>query len=225
MRRDARLLGAAAVALICVAVPVALVWRVLPPSDQEQVVADVGDVTAVPMEQRPVGVQRMVVKTPAYPKVARARIEVRVGTYGRTPSEPVRLVFRDGGGRHVASCRISPSDYVDNGNVGCLVSRADRVRQIAISARGRAPLAVYVASVGSARVAGTLVRDLHFKFGARLRQLDAQVGVTRPVLFSPPIVLAALVISTALFATAVVILVRSERAPRDRVTDEARFRT
>src|SRR5215510_12109270 len=103
MRRDARLLGAAAVALVSVAVPVALVWRVLPPSHQEEVVADVPNVTAVPMEQLPLGIQSLFVKTPEYPRIARARIEVQVGTYGRAPSEPIRLFFRDGGGRRVAS--------------------------------------------------------------------------------------------------------------------------
>jgi hypothetical protein len=206
MRRKLGLLGAAAIALVAVAVPVALAWRVLPPANHDEVVSAVSGVTPVRMEQRR-SVSRMVVSTPVFPRIARARVQVQVGTYGR--------------GKPVASCRIPPSDYGDNGNVGCPVSRTDRVRQIAISARGPAPLAVYVESSGVTPVAGTLVhvrRDLP-TLGARLRELEARVGVTRPVLFSPVVVLAALVASVALFGAAVLVLLRSELATRNRVTE------
>jgi hypothetical protein len=220
MRRKLGLLGAAAIALVAVAVPVALAWRVLPPANHDEVVSAVSGVTPVRMEQRR-SVSRMVVSTPVFPRIARARVQVQVGTYGRAPSEPIQLVYRDSRGKPVASCRIPPSDYGDNGNVGCPVSRTDRVRQIAISARGPAPLAVYVESSGVTPVAGTLVhvrRDLP-TLGARLRELEARVGVTRPVLFSPVVVLAALVASVALFGAAVLVLLRSELATRNRVTE------
>jgi hypothetical protein len=172
------------------------------------------------MKQRR-GVNRMVVSTPVFPRIARGRIRVQVGTYVRAPSETIQLVYRDSRGKTIATCRIPPSDYVDNGKVGCPVSRTDRVRQIAISARGRAPLAVYVASGGATPVAGTLVHVRRHlpTLGARLRELEARVGVTRPVLFSPVVVLATLVASVALFGAALLVLLRSELATRNRVTE------
>jgi len=220
MRREPRLLGVAAVALVAVAVPVALAWRVLPPSSLDDVVSAVSGMRPVPMAQRPPGVRAMVVSTPAFPRIAGGRVELQVGTYVQAPSETIHLVYRDARGKTLTSCSIPPSDYTDNGIVGCALSRTDCVRQIAILARGRAPLAVFVASGGPTPVAGTLVRRQHLRtLGARLRELEARVGVTRPVLFSPPVVLAALVASVALFGAALLVLLRSEFATRDRVTE------
>jgi hypothetical protein len=220
MRRKLGLLGAAAVALVAVAVPVALAWRVLPPSSQDEIVASAGAVTPVQMQQRPPGVSRMVVSTPSFPRIAHGRVQVQVGTYVRAPSETIQLVYRDGRGKTITSCRIPPSEYADNGNIDCPIPRTDRVRQIAISARGRAPLAVFVANDGTTRVAGTLVQVRRLgTLGARLRDLEARVGVTRPVLFSPVVLLTALVASVALFGAAVLVLLQSELATRNRMTE------
>jgi hypothetical protein len=207
MRRDLRLLGAAAVALVALAVPALLVSRVLPARAETELIEGVSGSAPVRLQRAPSGGERLDVATPRFSALRGTRVEVVVATYLRRPSETIVLVLRGASGERIGSCRVPPSAYADNGSVGCPVARPERLRGIRISVRGKAPLAVYANNEGGRLVAGRLARQRHFMtLFARLREVEARVGVTRPAPFTPVVMFVSLIASIALFAGASLLL-------------------
>ena len=212
MPRELRLLGAAAVALVALALPALLVYRVLPPRAETELVEGVSGSAPVRLERSPSGGRRLDVATPRFSALRGTRVEVVVGTYLHQPSETIMLVLRGPRGERIGSCRVPPSAYVDNGGVGCPVARPERVRGIRIAVRGTAPLAVYANNEGGRLVAGRLARQRHFRtLFARLRDVEARVGVTRPAPFTAVVMFVSLIASIALFGGAWLLLLDPDR--------------
>ena len=200
MPRKHRLIGVAAVVVAALAAPAALVWRALPPHTSTEFVFSAGVTTPVALEHSASGAQQLDFETPHFPGVRGTRVEVQVGTYLLKPSETIQLDLRGSRGESLGSCRIPPTDYVDNGYVGCPIARPERLRRIRISASGSAPLAVYVRTDGSRRVGGSLARERRLAaLGARLREENARLDVTRPRLLPPALLFVLLATSIALF--------------------------
>lgn len=203
MPRNARSLAVAAVAILAFGVPALLVWNELPPQTEPQVLAS-EDGARMPVAF-PAGsdIHTITVETPHFPEARGAQIEVEVATYTRAPSQTVAIRLQDGSGKSLRSCRIPPTDYVDNGPVDCPYDRPAQVRRIAISVKGPEPFALYAVRQGGKLVAGSLVHDHRFAgFGARFAALRERVAVTRPMLYSPAILLVCLIGSIALFGAA-----------------------
>jgi len=223
MGRELRLLCIAAIALVALAVPALLVYRVLPPRSEREVVGGASGSTPVRLERAPSGGERLDVSTPRFTALRGTRVEVVVGTYLRQPSEAITLVLRGPGGKRIGSCRIPPFHYVDNGSVGCPIERSERLRGIRISVPGKAPFAVYTDNVGGQLVAGMLARQHHFRtIFARLRDVEARVGVTRPAPFAPAVMLVALIASIALFAGAWLFLLDADSGRTPTATNDVR---
>jgi hypothetical protein len=195
MPRNARSLAVAAVAIVTFGVPALLVWNELPPQTEPQVLASEDGARMPVAFPAGSGIHTITVETPHFPEARGARIEVEVATYTRAPSQTVAVRLQDGRGRSLRSCRIPPTD--------CPYDRPAQVRQIAISVKGPEPFALYAVRQGGKLVAGSLVHDYRFaSFGARFAALRERVAVTRPMLYSPAILLVCLIGSIALFGAA-----------------------
>src|SRR4051812_13613315 len=107
MRRRVGVTGALAVAVVAVAAPAVLVSRALPARTVSELVATPRDefpvlpvlfnqkfpVSAVPLESTKAGSQRLVVDTPHFPDLRGTRVELRVATYLRKPTQTIRLAL------------------------------------------------------------------------------------------------------------------------------------
>ena len=201
MRRDVRLIGVLAIAVVASAVPALLVARALPPRTVSELVATPpGEFPVVPVlfnQQYPVepiplektndGSQRLALETPHFPPLHDVRLEIAVATYVRAPTQTLRLALFGSSGERLGACSIPPSGYHDNATVGqCPVTSPELLRRFVVSAKGQAPLAVYAAKEKERLVAGALVRQHRAgSLGARLGFLHRWIGVVRPPPFSP----------------------------------------
>ncbi len=214
MRRNssAAAVAVAVIAFAALAVSALLVWRALPPAtDSRVVVSESG--TRMPVALPARGARRRTVETPRFPNLRDAQVDVEVATYGRLPSQTVVLELEGADGERLRSCRIAPSEYTDNGTVACPVDRPDRVRRVRVAVGGSAPFAVYAVSEGGKLVTGSLVqRHRYSGLGARLAALRERVGVTRPALASPIVLLVCLTASIALLGTGLLLAAGRARA-------------
>jgi hypothetical protein len=124
----------------------------------------------------------------------------------------------------LGSCRFPPSGYHDNAVINCPVVRPEHLRHVVVSVNGQAPLAVFAAKENKRLVAGALVRQRHLdSLGARLSVLRRWIGVLRPPLFSPVVLLVLLVLSTALLGAAWLVMSWGESpSASDDLTVQAR---
>jgi len=203
MRPELRVVAIAAVAVAAVAIPALLVERALPPSVEPEVIAaGSGPARPVPLERHG-DVQRLTVSTPRFPNVSNAAVQLVVGTYGRPATQRVVLRLRDKDDATVGVCPVTPAAYAVSGFVECPVAAPARLRTVDVSVRGGGPMAVDAVDDGGRLVAGALVRQHRYSgLGSRVHALADRVGVTRPVLYSPAILVLCLVASIALFGAA-----------------------
>jgi len=225
MRRELRLAGALAVAIVAVAVPATLVARALPPRTVSELVATPRDefpvvpvlfnqkfpVAAVPLASTKTGSQRLEVDTPHFPDLRGTRVELAVATYLRQPTQTIQIALLGPGGERLGSCRIPPSGYHDNAIVTCPVERPARLRRVVVTVNGQAPLGVYAAKEKGRLVAGALVRERRLGgLGARVRVLREWLGVLRPAFLTPAALFVLLALSIALLGAAVLTLVGAD---------------
>jgi hypothetical protein len=161
-----------------------------------------GPAQPVPLERHD-DRRRLTVATPRFPNIEGTAVQLVVGTYGRPATQTVQLVLRDGAGTSIGTCRVPSSAYAGSGLVECPVAQPGRLRRIAVTAEGTSPMAVNAVDNGGRLAAGALVRSHRYSsVASRVHALGDRVGVTRPVLYSPPILFACLVASFALFGAA-----------------------
>ena len=223
MPRKHRLIGVAAVVVAALAAPAALVWRVLPPHTSTEFVFSGGATTPVALERTASGMQQLAFETPRFPRVRGTRVAITVGSDLRKPSETIQLVLLGPRGASLGRCRIPPTDYAATGYVACPIARPELLRRIRISSSGSAPLTVYLGTDRSKRVGGSLTRERRLAtFGARLREANARLAVTRPRLLPPALLFVLLAASIAFFGVVCLLLLEFAWSRAERVRVGAR---
>jgi hypothetical protein len=132
----------------------------------------------------------------------RGRLMLQVGTYSQAPVATIRLEVLDSRGRRQATCRFPPSAYYDNALLRCDLPDVAHARRVVISHAPRSQLAVFA----TRGVVGYLAYTSSGSAVSRVRSVVDRVGLLMPAGMGPLVLIAGLVLSTAAWVLALLLV-------------------